>query len=174
VTAAAARCQQRIAEHSERIAQTDAEADGVRAETKALAAQWRDSLAQLRAADAAMQVCALCLVLSFLPEQHVCLVAGILATAARALNQGLYGFCHTKVQASCSKRCAGNMSCHIRSEGCFALSGGRGAFGQAPGRSTGNACGAGRREAGHGCGGCGGGADAGDEEVGCRHREAAD
>ena len=44
--------------------QTDAEAGGVRAETKALAAQWRDSLGQLRAADAAMQVCALCLVLS--------------------------------------------------------------------------------------------------------------
>jgi hypothetical protein len=70
VTAAAARCQQRIADHSELIAQTDAEADGVRAETKVLAAQWRDSLAQLRAADAAMQVCALCLIVHFLHEQH--------------------------------------------------------------------------------------------------------
>ena len=59
VTAAAERCRQRVAEHREVIARTDAEADGLRAETKALAAQWRDSLGQLRAADAAMQVCAL-------------------------------------------------------------------------------------------------------------------
>jgi hypothetical protein len=57
VKAAATRCRQQVADHSEVIAQTDAAADGVRAETKALVAQWQDSLSQLRAADAAMQVC---------------------------------------------------------------------------------------------------------------------
>jgi vacuolar-type H+-ATPase subunit I/STV1 len=71
VTAAAGRCQQRVAEHSERIAQTDAEADGVRAETKALAAQWRDSLAQLRAADAAMQVCTLLSSVQAVPKDNL-------------------------------------------------------------------------------------------------------
>ena len=107
--------------------------------------------------------CALCCRQHFLPEQQV-------------HSSG------TQVQSAAVQRCRPNSAnrcildtgtaCQMLS--LLHLQGGRRTAGKAPGRPVGSACGAGRRQARHGCGGCSGRAGAGDEAAARVHGRATD